>query len=151
PKGRRGGQAHFAPKAPQNEPDLAPQNEPDPDRLIEMLKIFSQVCHAVAFAHEQHVIHRDLKPANVMVGEHGEVQLLDWGLAKLLSSEDSAESAESGSDTGDSEWATVPGSMMGTLAYVPPEQARGSIDEIDYRSDVFGLGAMLCEILTGQP
>jgi serine/threonine-protein kinase len=130
--------------------------------LPRYLLIFEQMCQALAYAHARGVIHRDLKPSNVMVGAFGEVQVMDWGLAKVLSSErrehrrpdqgsadplayiqtlrtdvDSAESRA--------------GSVLGTPAYMPPEQARGEIHLLDERADVFGLGAILCEILTGDP
>ena len=120
------------------------------------LLIFEQICQALAYAHARGVIHRDLKPANVMVGSFGEVQVMDWGLAKVLSepnreherAEHSAvrthrsESAGSESQTG---------SVLGTPAYMPPEQARGETHRIDERADVFGFGAILCDILTGRP
>ncbi len=126
------------------------------DRQRECLPIFAQVCQAVAYAHRQHVIHRDLKPANVMVGEHGEVQLMDWGLAKALAGLEApgVEIQPPGlfNDTRRIRIdQTNPGSELGTWAYMPPEQARGLVEEMDQRSDVFGLGAILCEILTGKP
>jgi serine/threonine protein kinase len=125
------------------------------------LAIFEQVCRAVAYAHEQRVIHRDLKPANVMVGAFGDVQIMDWGLAKILPGPerqpgqapdlDATLGAEMRS-TGDSDQLfTHPGSILGTPAFMAPEQANGVIDQIDERSDVFALGAILCAILTGQP
>ena len=109
------------------------------------------------------VIHRDLKPANVMVGAFGEVQVMDWGLAKVLAATrpthrarranrrptDERTEIRTPRDCGDS--ATQAGSVLGTPAFMPPEQAGGEIDKIDERADVFGLGAMLCVILTGQP
>jgi serine/threonine-protein kinase len=128
--------------------------------LPRFLGVFEQVCQAVAYAHAQGVIHRDLKPHNVMVGAFGEVQVMDWGLAKAL-----GRTAEGGvpsaaqeppapaalGDTVDEVPGTLPGEVMGTPAYMAPEQARGEGDRVDERSDVFGLGAMLCRILTGKP
>ncbi len=125
------------------------------------IPIFEQVCHAVAYAHARGVIHRDLKPANVMVGAFGEVHVMDWGLAKVLAlrtstlstsndSETTAAATEIHSDREDSS-ETRAGSILGTPAYMPPEQAIGAIDQLDTRCDVFGLGAILCVILTGKP
>ncbi len=102
------------------------------------LAMFEQVCQAVAYAHSRGVIHRDLKPANVMVGTFGEVQVMDWGLSRVLSGS-GRKSAPEGN------------LLLGTPAYMPPEQARGRVDDLDERSDVFGLGAILCELLTGKP
>ncbi len=119
---------------------------------------FEQVCQAVAYAHAHKVIHRDLKPANVMVGGYGEVQVMDWGLAKELGEGATAHPDRSdetldgelrlGREAGD---ITQAGSLLGTPAFMPPEQALGAIDLITERADVFGLGAILCVILTGQP
>jgi serine/threonine-protein kinase len=127
-----------------------------------LLKVFEHVCQALAYAHKHGVIHRDLKPANVMVGAFGEVQVMDWGLARALPQRDDAVetlvwqpraappptevAAEPGGREG-----TRAGSVLGTPAYMPPEQARGEVDRLDARADVFGLGAILCHILTGQP
>ncbi len=116
------------------------------------------MCQALAYAHARGVIHRDLKPANIMVGAFGEVQVMDWGLAKVLSScrEASAsaitaiaEVARLNVTASDSE--SRDGMVMGTPSYMPPEQARGEIDQLDARADVFGLGAILCDVLTGAP
>ena len=116
----------------------------------------------MAYAHSRGVIHRDLKPSNIMVGGFGEVQVMDWGLAKVLPSGGVADESRgierreqvsvirtlrSGSDAD----ASQAGSVMGTPAYMPPEQAGGDIEALDERADVFGLGAILCEILTGAP
>jgi serine/threonine-protein kinase len=105
------------------------------------------------------VIHRDLKPANVMVGAFGKVQIMDWGLAKVLDPIDLKGGGEitgiqSAVRTIRSEMpgeSTQAGDVLGTPAYMAPEQARGEVDQIDERADVFGLGAILCVILTGQP
>jgi hypothetical protein len=127
------------------------------------LAVFEQVCQAVAYAHAHGVIHRDLKPANVMVGGFGEVQVMDWGLAKVLTSRESQRPEDDpqatvagtvirGADAGGTDGSqTQAGSILGTLAYMPPEQAGGEITAVDRRSDVFGLGAILCVILTGHP
>ncbi|MFO0797078.1 MAG: protein kinase [Gemmataceae bacterium] len=120
---------------------------------------FEQVCQAVGYAHSQGVIHRDLKPANVMVGAFGEVQVMDWGLAKDGGAGTKDETDPDSSDgTGPGASAirhassvTMAGSVMGTPAFMPPEQARGDTDRVDARSDVFGLGAVLAVVLTGAP
>jgi serine/threonine-protein kinase len=119
------------------------------DNLPRLLQVFEQVCQTVAYAHSRNVIHRDLKPQNVMVGAFGEVQVMDWGLAKDLGAppEGPAPPAEAeGDDT-----LTREGSVIGTPAYLSPEQARGDVAALDRRCDVFGLGAILCELLTGKP
>jgi tRNA A-37 threonylcarbamoyl transferase component Bud32/tetratricopeptide (TPR) repeat protein len=120
-----------------------------------LLQIFARVCQALAFAHSKGVIHRDLKSGNIMVGEHGEVQVMDWGLAKRLGKASRGRQApvdpSPGPDGPGSPGRTQAGAIMGTPAWMPPEQAKGRIEEMDRRSDVFGLGAILCEILTGQP
>jgi tetratricopeptide (TPR) repeat protein len=126
-----------------------------------LLKVFEQICQTLGFAHAQRVVHRDLKPANVMVGEFGEVQVMDWGLAKVLpgglGTSDANRPApdtaiESGTDPGTpTEGATAAGAVLGTYAYMSPEQASGRAADTDERGDVFGLGAILCEILTGLP
>jgi serine/threonine-protein kinase len=125
--------------------------------------VFEQVCLAVAYAHREGFIHRDLKPSNAMVGAFGEVQVMEWGLAKVLGEASRPRQPAKGGETeyrqptivlGRSSGvssATRAGSMLGTPAYMPPEQARGEADCTDRRSDVFALGAVLCEILTGRP
>ncbi len=115
-----------------------------------LLPVFEQICQAVGYAHSQGIIHRDLKPQNVMVGAFGEVQVMDWGLAKeVRSAEYSVGNAVHIPEAEQSE--TIAGSVMGTPAFMPPEQAGGVTNAIDERADVFGLGAILCVILTGKP
>ncbi len=120
-------------------------------RLIEH---FVTVCQTIAFAHDRGVLHRDLKPVNIMVGKYGETFVVDWGLAKNISDpfdtmEQVAPSPSGFSD--ESEHATRYGTALGTPAYAPPEQVLGRLEAIDARSDVYGLGAILFEMLTGEP
>lgn len=122
-----------------------------------LLRIFESVCQTVAFAHSRNVIHRDLKPANIMIGEFGVVRVMDWGIAKELGGDHTfAPPPEEEQDfvlEGDPDdiFETQHGTILGTVSYVPPEQAQGLIEEVDKRADVFTLGGMLCEILTGEP
>ena len=125
------------------------QSERTPDEIARLLIAFLQLSQAVAYAHHVGVIHRDLKPANIMVGSFGDVMVMDWGLGKVLGEKEPSWPED---DEYDSEEAsTRQGTVFGTPAYLPPEQARGEIDLIDERADVFGLGSILCEILTGAP
>ncbi len=117
--------------------------------LARFIHIFGQVCQTIAFAHSRSVIHRDLKPANIMVGAFGEVQVMDWGLAKLIAMNDNPMSSTRA--LSDRFSLTQTGTTMGTPSYMAPEQSRGETKNVDRRSDVFQLGAMLCEILTGSP
>src|SRR5262249_40389540 len=128
---------------------------------------FLQVCQAVGFAHSRGIVHRDLKPANVMVGAFGEVQVMDWGLAKDQTNTaahheprpgPSAPAPVIGADAGatpphhaaeSTDAQTQAGAVLGTPWYMAPEQARG--EAADARSDVFALGGILCALLTGQP
>jgi serine/threonine-protein kinase len=117
------------------------------DRLLD---VFGCVCQALAHAHSRGVLHRDLKPQNVMVGEHAEVQVMDWGFAKVRAGSAAGPAVQTLRDDADP-WASQQGDVMGTFAYMAPEQAQGKIAELDERCDVFGLGAILCEMLTGRP
>jgi serine/threonine protein kinase len=133
------------------------------ESVQDRLRLFLRICEAVAFAHARGVLHRDLKPANIMVGPFGEVLVMDWGLAKILHGE--AVSADRGADpeativekpkrTGEesdstkSSVITGHGTVMGTPGYMSPEQARGEVELLDARSDIFSLGALLRFILT---
>jgi len=128
------------------------------DFRYELLRIFEKICNTLAYAHTMRVIHRDLNAMNIMIGLHGQVYVMDWGLAKELG-EGSYEpielppQEEVEGDPPETETAnhTQYGRIMGTLAYMPPEQACGQIDCLDERGDVFALGAILCKILTGSP
>lgn len=127
------------------------------------VQVFEQICQTVAYAHSRSVIHRDLKPANVMIGAFGEVQVMDWGLAKVLTgaAEDAVEErAPADADTGPASEIEVTGgadpltragSAFGTPQYMPPEQALGEWSAVGPRADVFALGGILCELLTGHP
>ena len=124
--------------------------------LDRLLLIFRKVCDAMAFAHSKGVLHRDLKPENIMVGEFGEVLVMDWGLAKQLMVEelmvDSQSPDASGLSTINSQLsATLDGAVMGTPQYMSPEQAMGQVNELDERSDIFSLGGILYAILTLRP
>jgi serine/threonine-protein kinase len=132
--------------------DLLRQRADPAENLPRFLTIFEQVCQTLAYAHSNGVIHRDLKPGNVMVGAFGEVQVMDWGLAKALArTEEEGDPPSSLIPHPSSLPETQPGAVLGTYAYMAPEQARGEVERLDERCDVFGLGAILCEILTGRP
>jgi tetratricopeptide (TPR) repeat protein len=121
--------------------------------LRDLLRAFVGVCNAVAYAHSRRVIHRDLKPSNVVLGDFGEVMVLDWGLAKVMGGVEPGQQSvhppqivELPTEMGE----TVAGQLLGTPAYMAPEQADGRPDLLDARTDVYGLGSILYELLTGQ-
>ena len=115
-----------------------------------LIDAFVAACNAVAYAHARGVVHRDLKGQNVVLGDFGEVMVLDWGLAKLLgATEDLSGPGRLTIDADGEHEATLHGQVLGTPAYMSPEQAEGRLDAIDERTNVYGLGAVLYEILTG--
>ncbi|MCA9539513.1 MAG: SUMF1/EgtB/PvdO family nonheme iron enzyme [Myxococcales bacterium] len=116
-----------------------------------LINAFQQVCMGIAYAHSRGVVHRDLKPSNVMFGDFGEVLVMDWGLAKILRREEDADGKVKSHREQLSRWATRHGEVIGTPGYMPPELALGQLDDVDERSDVYSLGAVLYEILTLRP
>ena len=121
---------------------------------LELLHHYVDLCQAIAYAHDRGVVHRDIKPDNVMLGEFGETVVLDWGLAKISGRKDirAKEIRRDMTILHDAAAGkTVDGAAIGTPAYMSPEQAEGNIDDIDEKSDVWSLGAVLYELLTGKP
>ncbi len=116
-----------------------------------LLTVFRKVCDAMMFAHSKGILHRDLKPENIMVGEYGEVLVMDWGLAKVLGEQESCGAGNARvNDTGDYGM-TIEGEVMGTPQYMSPEQAHGMVADLDQRSDIYSLGGILYAILTRRP
>jgi serine/threonine protein kinase len=128
--------------------ELFTERRDDPRPLASLLETFLKVCDTVAFAHARGVVHRDLKPDNLMVGEFGEVYVLDWGLAKRLGS---TEGETGGSSPSPSSRHSVVGDALGTPGFMAPEQERGEIDAMGPWTDVYGLGCILFWWLHGHP
>jgi len=120
--------------------------------LSERLGIFERICEAVAFAHAHGVIHRDLKPENVMVGPFGEVLVMDWGTARVLREPQASQGSPLPVLTRPpaNSRLTLHGTVIGTPAYMAPEQVQGRVEEVDERSDVYALGAILAFLLAGR-
>ncbi|MBA2662325.1 MAG: SUMF1/EgtB/PvdO family nonheme iron enzyme [Bradymonadaceae bacterium] len=110
--------------------------------LVRLINILKQICQAVHYAHVSGVIHRDLKPSNIMIGDYGEVLVMDWGLARVLDRSVQTDLSRQGGELHEE------GQTLGTPAYMPPEQARGELNDVDELSDTYSLGAILYEMLT---
>jgi serine/threonine-protein kinase len=128
----------------------------DPGRrtleLRKLLHRFTDVCNAIEYAHSRGVLHRDIKPGNIILGKHGETLVVDWGLAKATGKSDlpgGERTLVPSAGSGSSE--TLPGSALGTPAYMSPEQAEGDLEHLGPRTDVYGLGATLYTLLTRKP
>jgi serine/threonine protein kinase len=128
------------------------------------LRIFQRICDTVAFAHTRGVLHRDLKPENIMTGSFGEVLVIDWGVAKILranrtatpaeTAQDQARETSAGSglaaDSSRTALKTAHGAVLGTPGYMAPEQARGDVEHLDERADIYSLGAILQFVIAAR-
>jgi tetratricopeptide (TPR) repeat protein len=117
--------------------DLKETLNGEPQHAEDAARLTQQLCRAMQYAHDHHILHRDLKPANVLIGSDGQPKITDFGLAKRVDPDASA--------------ATSDGTIMGSPSYMPPEQARGELSSISPRSDLYSLGAILYQMLTGRP
>ncbi len=127
------------------------EGKADPLELPRLLNNFISICNAMAYADSRGVVHRDLKPQNIMLGQFGEVIVLDWGLAKMVAQkEEDVEIRDIGVTEAANDTATIDGQIVGTLAYMAPEQAAGHRSKIDARTDIYGLGGILFMMLTGR-
>jgi serine/threonine-protein kinase len=130
-----------------------PGREPGERALAtqKLLRRFLDVCNAISYAHSRGVLHRDLKPGNILVGRYGETLVVDWGLAKVVGTREPTGEATLRPNSISGSTETLPGSALGTPAYMSPEQAAGRLEELGATSDVYGLGATLYCLLTGRP
>lgn len=115
-----------------------------------LVDAFARVCQAVAFAHRRGIVHRDLKPDNIMVGELGEALVMDWGLGRCVGASDETPNLKESVDEQTGSNITQYGEVLGTPAYMPPEQALGQLDKHSFPSDVYALGAVLYHVLAGK-
>ncbi len=130
-------------------------DRPERERILELRQLLSRfvaLCNAIAYAHSRGVLHRDIKPANVMLGEFGETLVVDWGLAKRLEAREISRGGDGTAlaSNNDSSF-TQMGQVIGTPAFMSPEQAAGRLDALGPASDVYSLGATLYALVTGQP
>ena len=139
--GEAGGQRYYAMDYVAGVPLDQHLSASEPD-LRATLNLFAQICEAVEYAHHHGVVHRDLKPGNVLIDDEGSPHVLDFGLAKAIDQPESKDALTT--------CVSLPGQVLGTLFYLSPEQAAGRSDEIDVRTDVYALGVMLFEALTGS-
>jgi serine/threonine-protein kinase len=128
-----------------------PEGPVDHAVLLNLVDIVARVCDALAFAHSRGIIHCDVKPDNVMVGDFGQVYLMDWGIARFVGERDEDAESDAPSEDGDGPTSTTDHAIIGTASYMSPEQARGERSRLDARSDVFLTGGLLYEILVRRP
>ncbi len=124
----------------------------DPNAVFNLIDVVVKMCDALAFAHSRGVVHCDIKPSNVMIGDFGEVYLMDWGIARVRGTQpDRASYLPPKSDDAPPSGNTTGDAVLGTASYMSPEQAEGNRVLLDARSDVFAVGAVLYDILCGRP
>ena len=127
------------------------QASPSHEGLFEALRVFLRVCDAISFAHERGVIHCDLKPENVMVGKHGQVHVMDWGVAIDQGELKAPMGAPAPKGQPSTSTSRTDRRLFGTLGYMAPEQLQGDLGAVDVTTDIYGLGGILCVLITGQP